>query len=198
MASCAGHGGTWRDAEGAGCPPHERRITDRIGSCHEEKRARARGEGIEPVAELILEAGGNGCSAREPEAARQISRGQPAEQFKQRERVAVGLGDDAVTDSGIKRSRENRIEQRPRVGLGQAVDAELVESREFLEGGTAGEEQPDRIGPQPAPDKCEYLHRSPVEPVQIINEAAKRFGLGVVRKQAQGRQADKEPVWRGP
>jgi hypothetical protein len=59
--------------------------------------------------------------------------------------------------------------------------------RELPEAATGGEEQPDRIGPQPTSDKGEYLHRSTVKPVQVINEAAKRLGLGVVRKQAQGR-----------
>jgi pimeloyl-ACP methyl ester carboxylesterase len=91
------HGGTGGNTEGARCSPHERRITYRIGSCHQEERARARGEGVEPVTELIFEAVSNGRGPRQPETARQISRGQPAEQFEQRKRVAVGLSDDAVT-----------------------------------------------------------------------------------------------------
>ena len=76
---------------------------------------------------------------------------QPARQLEQRQRVAAGLGDDPVPDPGVDRPGQHRVQQRPRVRLGQALDPQLRQAaEELLVAGAARARRPARPTPRRA------------------------------------------------
>ena len=61
-----------------------------------------------------------------------------------------------------------------------------------------GEHQPDRLRTQPARDEGQRQRGGRVEPLRVVHDADPRPLLRDVRQQAQRRQADEEPIRRGP
>jgi hypothetical protein len=106
----------------------------------------------------------------------------------------VRLGDDLVADPRIQRPGQRRVQQRPRIVFPQPPDHQFRQSRQVTGGDTGPEHHADRLGPQPARDERQDLRRGAVEPLLVIDDAYQRPFLGHLGQQAQGGQADQEPV----
>ena len=90
------------------------------------------GQGLEPPVEAVLDAARQRLRVGKPEAARQLRRRQPPRQLEQRERIAAGLGDDAVAHLLVQPSPHGGRQQLPRVGVADAVDRQLRQAAERL------------------------------------------------------------------
>jgi hypothetical protein len=67
----------------------------------------------------------------------------------------------------------------------------------LIAGRTQREHQSHALGQEASRDERERLHRHPVEPLRVVDDADKRLFLGGVAQQAQDRQADQEAIGRG-
>jgi hypothetical protein len=106
----------------------------------------------------------------------------------------VRLGDDLIADPRIQRPGQRRVQQRPRIIVLQPPDRQLRQSRQAAARDTGPEHQADRLRPQPAPGERQDLRRGAVEPLLVIDDAHQRPVPGHLGQQAQGGQADQEPV----
>ena len=106
------------------------------------------------------------------------------------------LGHDLVADPRIQRPGQRRVQQRPRIIFPQPPDHQLGQPRQVTGRDTGPEHQADRLRPQPARDEREDLRRGAVEPLLVIDDAHQRPVPGHLGQQAQGGQADQEPVRR--
>ena len=135
--------------------------------------------------------------AGQPEPAGQLRRRPTSRQLQQGQRVAMRLGDDLVADPRIQRPGQRRVQQRPRIILTQPLNYKFRQSRQVTGRDTGPEHQADRLGPQPPREEREDLRRGAVEPLLVIDDAHQRPFPGQLGQQAQGGQADQEPVrWR--
>ena len=106
------------------------------------------------------------------------------------------LGEDPFADPGIQRSVHVVQEQRPRAVLVESTDAKLGKPGEhILTGpGARSADDHDPLGQQPAGDEADDLHRGPVEPLRIVDDAYERLLLGDLGKERQRRERDEEPI----
>jgi hypothetical protein len=143
-------------------------------------------------------AGRQGSGIGQPEAARELRRVAAARQLDQRQRIATGLGDNAVPDAIVQRARDHRLEQPPRVLVSEALDHQFEQpvQRIVLAGLPGPEDQPDRLGHQPTRHERENLRRGPVKPLRIVHQADQGLLLGGFAEKTQHGQADKETIRR--
>ncbi len=125
-------------------------------------------------------------------------RGARTRQPALRERVAAGLGDHLVADPRVKWPGEHRVQQRPGIGLPQALDHQFRQSRQPVDGNPGREDHTYRLRFQAARHERQRLRRCAIQPLLVIHQADQRLFLGHVGQQAQHRQADEKAVWRRP
>ena len=91
-------------------------------------------------------------------------------------------------------------QQRPRVLVGKPLDRQRRQAGKHLPAGRLpdGEQQDNRFSQQPPPDEPEHLGRGFIQPLGVIDQADQRPRGGILGQQAQHRQAQHEPVRRGP
>ena len=77
------------DAKGLSGTSDQRRIADRVGRRDEQEAARIMRQVRQPSREALLDARGQGHAGRQPEAARELRRRQPARELEQRQRIAA-------------------------------------------------------------------------------------------------------------
>ena len=106
------------------------------------------------------------------------------------------VGDDLLPDPRVQRAGQHRVQQHPRVALGQPADGQLRQARHVLARDPRREHQAHRVGGQPPGGEAQRLRRGPVEPLLIIDHADQRAVAGRLGEQAQHGQADQEPVRR--
>ena len=131
-AAWAGSAASDPDPEQLGRAPQQRDVADRLGRGQQDQAPRLRGERLEPARKALLEAAAQRRRTRQPEAAGDRHRLQPARELEQRERIAAGLVEDPILDARVQRPRDRRLQQLPGVVGGQALDHELrqpVEAR---------------------------------------------------------------------
>ena len=154
------------------------------------------GQRLDLPPEAVLDPPGQRDRAAEPEPARQLRRGQPAGQFEQGQRVAVRVGDDLLPDPRVQRAGQRRVQQHPRVALGQPADGQLRQARHVLARDPRREHQAYRVGGQPPGGDAQCLRRGLVQPLLVIDHADQRAVAGRLGEQAEHGQADQEPVRR--
>lgn len=132
--------------------------------------------------------------AEQPEPGRQLGRRQTPRQLQQRQRIATGLGHNAVPDRSIQQELHRRPQQRPSVVLRQTLDFQLGETVEVDADLACAEEETDRLVPDPAGDESERLCGRGVEPLGIVDDDQHRLLVRQVRDQAEHREPDHEPV----
>ena len=90
--------------------PEDRRVAKRFGSGDEQQPTAVDRQRFEPPPESFLDATGEGHRVGLGEDVRQF-RGRPRpREFEERERVAAGLGEDAIADPRIQRTRDHRVQ----------------------------------------------------------------------------------------
>jgi len=185
-----------RDPEPFCRAPHQRRVADRVRSRHEQEAARIPRQPLQSPHEALLDAGGDGHSRRQTEAARELGRGQPAWQFEQCERVPTGLSDDPLQHALIQARRQDRLQQRPRIAMTEGHHVKLRQIGERLTHFSGREHEGDPLGEQSARHEGQRPRGGDVEPLGVVHDAEQRPLLGRLGQQPEDRQADQEPIRR--
>ena len=187
------------DAQPLGRPPHQRQLAVRLGRGQQQQPPGLVRQGVQLPPEADLdpprEPGAGQCT-RQAEPAGQLRRGQPPGQLKQRQRVALGLGHDQVPHPGVQRPAQRRVQQRPGLVVGQALDVQFRQSGQRVARLAGREHQADRIGGQPPGGEAQGLRRRLVQPRRVVDHADQRALPGHVAEQAEHGQPDQEPVRR--
>ena len=119
-----------------------------------------------------------------------------ARYVEQGERQPTCLGHDPVADPIVDPGRHDRVQEFARGCVGQPAHLQLGQVAEHIGSVAYAEHQEDGFGEQPARDEAERLQRHLVEPLRVIDHAEQRLWLRRGGEQAEGRQADHEPVRR--
>ena len=132
------------------------------------------------------------------EAAPQLGRAHPPRQLEQRERIAAGLGDDAVADAVVEPARDGSRQQGAGVLLREPRERQVGQAGERLPRARLANREHDRhrLRQQPPRDEAEHLVRRVVEPLRVVHEAQQRALVGDRGQQAQHGQRDQEAVGR--
>ena len=181
-----------------GGPEEQQRVAGRLGGGNEQEQPRRVRHPLDAASEALLDPGRERTGARQAEAARQLRRVAAPRQLQQRQRVATGLGDDAVSDPIVQRSRDHRLEQRSRVFVAETVDDELGQPADLavVPQQTRREDDGDRFGAQAPCDEPEDLGRRPVEPLRVVDQTQERPFAGGFAEEAEHGQADQEAIRR--
>jgi hypothetical protein len=175
-------------------------ITSPTGAAAAVSRSRCvAGERPKPPVEAVLDATRQRLR-RHGESTRQLRRCQPSGQLQQGQRVATGLRDEPVADPLIQPAMERRLQQQPRIRIPDSGHHELRESSELLgiAGATHREHHGDGVGHHASRHELQRLHRSPVQPLHVVDQAHQRPLDGRLGEQRQDRQTDQEAIRRAP
>ena len=189
------------DTQPVGRAPHQRQVAVRLGRREQQQPLGLRRQGLQLPPEAALDPSrepGAGPGSQEAEPARQLGRGHPPGQLKQRQRVALGLGHDQVPDPNVQRPAQRRVQQRPGLVVGQTLDVQFRQSGQRVARLAGREHHPDRVGGQPPGDEAQGLRRRLVQPLLVVDHADQRALPGHVAEQAEHGQPDQEPVRRRP
>ena len=188
------------DAEPLGSAPQQGHLTDRLRCRREQEPLRPGRKRPELSHEGLFNAARQRQRTGKPEAAGQLRDAQPPGQLQQRQRVAAGLGDDAVPHPLIQSPRGHRVEQRTGVIAVQALDRQQWQAPKLplLPGLSQREHQCDRFRQQAARGERQCLRRSLIEPLRIIDQAHQRPLLSRLRQQPEHRQTDQQAIRRLP
>jgi hypothetical protein len=185
-----------RDAEPGRGPPHQRRVTGRIGRGQQQEPPGLRWQSAELPPEALLDLPRQRHPAGQPEPARQLIGRQSPRQLQQGQGITVRLGDDPLAHPRVHRAGEHRIQQRPRVALPQARHRHLRQPGQFLARIASTEDQAHRLGRQPAGHESEDLRGHAIQPLLVIDHAHQRAVPRYLRQQAQHGQTGEELVRR--
>jgi hypothetical protein len=187
------------DREPPGRPPHQHRVAGRIGRRQLQQPPGLRWQGLQLPPEALLDPPVQRYRAADPEPARQLRRREPPRQLQQRQRVPARFGDDPVPDPRVQRSGQpgqHRLQQLPRIVLGQALHHQLWQPGHVLARDPRREHQAHRVRSQPPRREPQRLRRSAVQPLLVIHHAYQRTFPGCLGQQADHGQAHQEPVRR--
>ena len=110
----------------------------------------------------------------------------------------MALGDDLVTDRGIKRPVHVVQQQRPGVAVVEPVDGQFWKPGENIVADARPycADERDPLGEKTACDETEDLRRGAVEPLRVIDNADQRLLLSDLGEQCQRGQPHQKPVRR--
>ena len=122
------------DAKRLGSAPKNGRVPD--GICRDQQQYLLRRHGKRPNAaqEAFLDPARDSFRIGEAEAACELVMAQAVRQFEQRQRIAVRLGNNAISHPGVEAARGNRGEEGAGVRLSQAFDNKPRNPRERVQG----------------------------------------------------------------
>ena len=121
------------EAEHLGSTIEEKAIPERLGGGGEDEQPCLGGQLKEAVGEASLDLAGDRLALGKAEAARQLCGVVPGSgELEQRERVAVALGHDLVTDVYIQRAVHVSKQQRAGIAVPESVDGQLRQPSENL------------------------------------------------------------------
>ena len=183
-----------RDRQLLGCAPHQRRITGGIGRRHDQEPPGVLRQRAEPLREALLDPTGHGHSARQGKAAGQLRRRELPGQLQQRQRIAPRLAQELVGHALVQPPGDRRGQKGARIGILQSLDHQLRHARELVARFPRDEQHHHRLGEQPPRHEHQRLRRGPVQPLRIVDHAQQRPILRNLGEQAQGRQADQQPI----
>jgi hypothetical protein len=87
---------------------------------------------------------------------------EPAREFEQRQGVSLCLGQELVGDPLVQPSRDDRRQQRPRIGSSKTLDNQLRQTGEQVALFARGEQHHYRLGQQPSRHERHTLGGCPV------------------------------------
>jgi hypothetical protein len=182
------------DPEPLSRSPDQRRIADRVSGRHEQQASRLRWQPRQSPSEAFLDAVGEGQCGGQTEPTRQLRGRQPARQLQQGERIPACLGDDALAHALVEPIRQDRVQQRPRIAIPQALDRELRESRWRVARLAHREHDRDPLRQQPARHERERARRRTIEPLRVVDDAQEGLLLGSFGQHAEDGQSDEEAI----
>jgi hypothetical protein len=181
-------------ADPPGGPPYQRHVAGRVGRRQLHQPPGLVGKCLDLPTEAVFDPLVQRSRAGKPEPAGQLTRRQSPGQLQKRQRVPVRVRDDLLQDLLIQRSGQRRLQQRPRVTLGQACHGQLRQPRHVRARDPGREHHAHRVGRQPPRGEPQRLRRGPVQPLLVIDHADQRPLSGRLRQQPQYGQAHQEPI----
>ena len=184
------------DAEGVGGAPDQRRVSGRVGGGQQRQSLRLVRQCADAPEVAGLDLPLHVTTVEKSEAARQLCCAHASRELQQRQRVAAGLGDDAVPHVVVESTRDDGREQGPRVLLWEPLQRHLRQSgeRPVVAVIAHGDHDRHRLGEQPTRHETEDLAGGAVEPLPVVDQAQQGTLLATVRQQAQRGQRDQEAV----
>ena len=140
----------------------------------------------------------SGTARRQAKPTRQLRRRQPPRQLQQRERVPARFDNDSLQHGLIKPSRQDRLQQGPRITTTQGLKVQLRQTGERVARLSCREQERDLFRQQTTSHERQRARRSVVEPMRVVNDGQQRLLLGRLGQQAEYRQSDQERIWSGP
>src|SRR5581483_8447025 len=146
----------------------------------------------------LLNLSGDRLTLGEAEPAGEARRVPRARKLQERERIAVALDEQLLEDGGVERTVDAVEEKRPRLGVRQAVEAQLRKPRKNLvaDSGARGEDERDPLGVQTPCDETEDLLRGSVQPLRVVHDADERLMLRDLGEERQDGEPDEESIRR--
>ena len=120
---------------------------------------------------VALDVTGDICPGGKPKSAGKLERAHPPWQLQQSERVAVGLGHDAIADAVVESARDGPCQEGPRVLVAQAANLQLRQPVKLLSSLPRREHEADRLRKQPSGDERERACRSLIQPLRVVHYA---------------------------
>ncbi len=156
------------------------RVAERLGRRDEDEELCVGWEPMEAPHEALFDLAGDRMALGETEAAGELGGVPRSRELEERERVAVALGDDLVTDGRIQRADQVLEQQGTCVAIVECADEEIREPRHdavaeprpraAYDRDPLGEEAPGDEGKDP----CGCL----VEPLRVVDDADEWLVLG--------------------
>jgi hypothetical protein len=106
------------------------------------------------------------------------------------------LENDPIEHVLIHRSRQDRLQERPRITTPQRLDAKFRQSRECVAELRSREHTCDLLRQQAAGHERECARGRTIEPLRVIHDTQERPLLRSLRQQAEGREPDYERAGR--
>ncbi|HEU0181033.1 MAG TPA: hypothetical protein VFR16_02500 [Agromyces mariniharenae] len=161
------------DAQPIRGAPEQDRIVGRLGGGEEEQEPRLSGKCLEASEEGLFDALGKLPFVTHDERPRELRRAQPPRQFQQRERIATGLRQQAITHPRVDPAGDDRLEECASVVVVETLQPQLGQAVEFAVRGRLpdGEDHRDRVREQPPGNEGERLPGGAVDPLRIVDEA---------------------------
>ena len=187
-----------RDPEPLGRPSQQRGITERLRRGDKQKTPGLRGEGPRPRHKALLNPARQRQRSGQPEPARQLRGGEPAREFQQRQRVPARLSQEPVGDALVQPPRDDRHQQRPRIGTAKTLDDQLRHTAEQIARLPRREQHHHRLRHQPSRDERQSLRGCSVQPLGVVHHTQDWAPLGDLRQQTQDGQADEQAIRHHP
>ena len=181
-----------------GRPADHRRVAGGFGSCDEKHPPCLGRKRLHAAKEALLDPARQLSSLRQSETARELRRSESSRQLQECQRVASSLGDDPVSDLLVETSRQDRVQEQPRIVRGKPFEHELRQPVELLRRVrfADGEQHADRLGGEAACNERQDRQGLGIEPLHVVDHADERLLVRDVREQAQRCQADEEVLRR--
>ena len=174
--------------------PDERRIAEGVCGSEQQQAPRVPGQLRQPTPEALLDPSGQRQRRGQTEPACQLRRRQAARQLQQGQRIPARLDHDPLDHSVIQPTRQDGLQEGPRITVTQRPDVDLREARQRVPRFAGGEHERDPLRQQTASDERERSSRRPVEPLRVVDQAEEGPLLGRLRHEAQDRQPDQERI----
>ena len=135
-----------------------------------------------------------GTAAGRPNPPASCAGRQPARQLQQSERIPARLGNDPIQHALIQPSRQDGLQQRPRITMAQGLDAKLRQTRERV--AQLSRREHDAIFSASRRRATNASARADARSSHCASSTTHRSGLLLrsLRQQAEDRQPDEERV----
>ena len=177
--------------------PQQLRVAGRIGRRRQQQHPGVGGQAAGLPQVPLLELAADRHRVRQRRVAAQLARAELLADLDQGQRVAVGLGHDPLGHGRAQPRPSRGGQQLGGVPLGQPGHRQTGQPAEQAGcgGGLADREDHGHgVGVQPAAHERERVGRPTVQPLGVVHQAEQRLPGGPVGQQAEGGQADQEPV----
>ena len=110
------------DGESVGRPPQQRGVPERLRCRQQHESLRRFGQCADAPQVALLQLTRKVARRGWSEAPGSLGAAHPLRQLDQRERIALGFGDDPVADAVVESARHGSRQQSARIGLIEALD----------------------------------------------------------------------------
>ncbi|MGX1267908.1 hypothetical protein RKD18_001102 [Streptomyces phaeoluteigriseus] len=191
-------GGVRADLQKRDGASEQRRVTDRLSRGGQQqllRRGRQRADAREVAP---LDAAGHPSGTGRSGFLARFRLDAAVGEFEQCEGVAACFGENAVADPLVHRTAGRGVQQRPGVGVVQALEGQLRQAGQVVTSPlfTGGEDQSQRFGEHSSRHEGQCLRGDPVEPLCVVHDTEQRLPGGYVGQQPEYGETDQEPVRR--
>jgi hypothetical protein len=177
--------------------PQQLWVAGRIGCGRQQQHPGVGGQPAYLPQVTLLELAADRHRVRQRRVAAQLAGSELLADLDQGQRVAVRLGHDLPGHGRVQlrtgRGRQ-QLDRVPFIQPGHDQTGQPAEQAGCGGGLADREDHGDGVRVQPAGHECERVSRFTIQPLSVVDQAEQRLPGGLVGQQAQGGQADQEPV----